>query len=182
MKSSSKIRYVAFLRGINVGGHHKVSMDDLRSLLEGLGFENVVTLLNSGNVIFDTTTDFAELEDLISERLHDKFGFPVPTAIRTADSISKLFDQNPFQDITITKDIRLYISFLRKGAKPEMELPWTSDDHSYTIMQEMENAVLSVLDLSVSGTPDAMEAFEKFYGRNNTTRNWKTVERIVNKL
>ena len=48
-------RYVAFLRGINVGGHHKIPMADLRRALEELGFRKVVTLLNSGNVIFDSS-------------------------------------------------------------------------------------------------------------------------------
>ena len=48
-------KYVALLRGINVGGHHKVPMAELRKELENLGFTNIVTILNSGNVIFETS-------------------------------------------------------------------------------------------------------------------------------
>jgi len=74
---SSKIvieRYVAFLRGINVGGHHKVPMADLRKELEELDFENVMTPLNSGNIIFDTITNNLEgLEKMISEHLEKTF-------------------------------------------------------------------------------------------------------------
>jgi len=55
-----KEKYVAFLRGINVGGHHKVPMADLRKELEKLGFENVMTLLNSGNIIFEVISDYEE--------------------------------------------------------------------------------------------------------------------------
>ena len=47
-------QYVAFLRGINVGGHHKIPMAELRNVMEEMGFSEVVTLLNSGNVIFDS--------------------------------------------------------------------------------------------------------------------------------
>ena len=75
--------YVAFLRGINVGGHHKVPMADLRKELEKLDFENVETLLNSGNIIFEAIDDNEEnLEKKISLHLEKSFGFPVPSIVR----------------------------------------------------------------------------------------------------
>ena len=61
-------RYVAFLRGINVGGHHKVPMAELRLIMEELGFEKVITLLNSGNIIFDATTKYPEDLEKKSQR------------------------------------------------------------------------------------------------------------------
>jgi uncharacterized protein (DUF1697 family) len=178
-------RYIAFLRGINVGGHHKIPMVDLRKELEELDFENVVTLLNSGNVIFDTATDSQEsLEKMISEKLEKIFDFQVPTIVRKSKTIYQLFNKAPapFQDVTITKDIRLYISFLKKNTQSDLELPWSSPDNSYKIIEKRDKAILSVLDLSISNTPSAMEALEKFFGTDITTRNWKTIERIVRKL
>jgi len=78
-----KEKYVAFLRGINVGGHHKVPMADLRKELEKLGFENVETLLNSANIIFEAISDYEEnLEKKISAHLEKSFGFPIPTIVR----------------------------------------------------------------------------------------------------
>ena len=84
MKSKKvKEKYVAFLRGINVGGHHKVPMADLRKELEKLGFENVETLLNSGNIIFEAiSNNEGNLEKKISAHLEKSFGFPIPTVIR----------------------------------------------------------------------------------------------------
>ncbi len=176
-------RYVAFLRGINVGGHHKIPMADLRKELEELGFTNVVTLLNSGNVIFDSITNNKEgLEKTISGKLQITFGFPVPTIIRKAKTIYKMFNDSPFQNIKMTKDIRLYVSFLKKKTKSNLELPWGSPDNSYKIIGRRDKAIFSILDLSVSKTPKAMEAFEKFFGTDITTRNWKTIERIIKKL
>lgn len=58
--NSKKEKYVAFLRGINVGGHHKVPMAELRKELEKMNFENVITLLNSGNILFDGNADDLE--------------------------------------------------------------------------------------------------------------------------
>jgi uncharacterized protein (DUF1697 family) len=183
MNSKKSKRYVALLRGINVGGHHKVPMADLREELKKMNFENIVTLLNSGNIIFDTTDgNLEELEKRISNNLEKRFGFSIPTIIRDAGLIEELFNRTPFQNINVTKDIRLYVSFLKKKAKLDLQLPWTSVDKSYTIIETVDKTILSVLDLSVSNTPKAMGELEKFYGTDITTRNWKTIERIVKKL
>lgn len=183
MKSNESKTYIAFLRGINVGGHHKVPMADLREILTNLELTNVVTLLNSGNIIFSSTiNDIVQLEKLIATTLEDKFNFPIPTLIRTAETINQLYQSKPFQKVKITKDIRLYVSFLKNDSIPNLELPWISEDHSFTILELRDKAIISVLDLSVSKTPKAMNALEQFYGKAITTRNWKTIERIVKKM
>ena len=176
-------RYVAFLRGINVGGHHKVPMAELRLIMEELGFEKVITLLNSGNIIFDATTEYPEnLEKIVSKKLEETFNFRVPTIIRNSKSIMELFNDAPFQHEERNKDIRLYISFLRKRSQTELATPWTSSDNAYKIIEIKETAILSVLDLSVAKTPNTMENIEKMFGKDITTRNWNTIERIVNKI
>jgi uncharacterized protein (DUF1697 family) len=176
-------RYVAFLRGINVSGHHKVPMAELRKEMEKLNFKKVLTLLNSGNVIFDSTSDDLEsLEKIISTRLEKKFGFPIPTILRKAEMIYHLLNKDPFKDVILTKDIRLYVSFLQKDIETDLRLPWTSDDNSYKIIDKSDKTVLSVLDLSIAKTPKVMKAFESFFGKNITTRNWNTIKRIEKKL
>lgn len=175
--------HIAFLRGINVGGHHKVPMADLRKVFEDMGFKNNITLLNSGNVIFDTISQSCEqLEELISSNLEKIFGFPIPTIIRKSQTIYQLFDDAPFKDVEITKDIRLYISFLKKNNQSDIELPWISSDKSYKIIENRNKIILSILDVSISKTPKAMIALEKSFGKDITTRNWKTIDRIVKKL
>jgi len=176
-------RYVALLRGINVGGHHKVPMSNLCKALEAMGFENIVTLLNSGNVIFDATkVSSVQLEKLISEELENIFGFPIPVIIRKSSLILELFKSSPFKNTDVHKDIRLYISFLKINVKSDLILPWKSADKSFEIIGKTDKTIFSVLNLSVSKTTKAMEVFEKVYGTNITTRNWKTIERIVGKL
>ncbi len=177
-------RYVAFLRGINVSGHHKVPMAELRQLMEDLGFLNVVTLLNSGNIVFDSNTEkeCESLEKTLSHQLEQAFTFPVPTIIRSAESISHLLRSDPFKRITVTKDIRLYVSFLRGKSKVDLKLPWSSDDNAYQILANIENTIISVLDVSITKTPKAMEALDKSFGKDITTRNWNTIKRIEQKL
>jgi uncharacterized protein (DUF1697 family) len=175
----TKEKYVAFLRGINVGGHHKVPMAELRAELEKLNFKNIVTLLNSGNIIFESND--INLENKISEQLEKSFGFPIPTIVRKSEMISELLNNNPFKNVKITKDIRLYVSFLQKNNATKLKLPWKSSDNSYIIIEKREQSIFSVLNLSVSKTPKAMEALEKYYGKDITTRNWNTIERVGKK-
>src|SRR3954469_1096146 len=76
-------RYIAFLRGINVGGH-RVKMDRLRDLFTALGFSNVATFIASGNVIFEApATDVTELEERIEAQLERSLGYEVEIFVRT---------------------------------------------------------------------------------------------------
>ena len=171
--------YVALLRGINVGGHKKVPMADLKALMVDLGFDDVKTLLNSGNVIFSGPESKTEnVENQLAEAIEKKFGFPVPVLVRHAEELMIMEQLNPFQNIEITKDIRRYVSFLKSKPENAPNLPWQSDDGAFKILEGTEDTVFSVLDLSLSGTPDAMKTLEQFYGKDITTRNWKTVEKI----
>ncbi len=180
---NEKVKYIALLRGINVGGHHKVPMAELRTEFEQIGFENITTILNSGNIIFEAkvgNTD--DIENTICTHLENHFHFPIPTIVRTTETIHDLFLSQPFEKVTLTKDIRLYISFLKSDTKSDLKLPWTSEDGSYKIISKRDKNILSILDLSVSQTPKAMEALEKHFGKDITTRNWNTIEKIEKKL
>ena len=166
-----------------MGGHHKIPMAELRNEMQKLNFEKVETLLNSGNIIFDAVVDDLErLESRISEHLEKTFGFPVPTMIRTANTICTLTATDPFKQEPFTKDTSLYISFLRKKVTSDLKLPWISDDNSYKILSVSDRIILSVLDLSISKTPKAMQALERSFGTDITTRNWNTIKRIEKKL
>lgn len=176
-------KYVILLRGINVGGHHKVPMKDLKNELGKMSFKNIVTLLNSGNIILDTekTTEI-KLETELSQSLEKIFGFPIPVIVRDAEEIVYITELNPFKNIEVTKDIRLYVSFLKDKPKTELELPWKTEDASYQILDISKKVIFSVLDLSVTKTTKGMDMLEKMFGKDITTRNWNTIEKIVNKF
>ena len=171
----------AFLRGINVGGHHKVPMVELREILTEMGCENVRTLLNTGNVVFETDqTDIQALEAKMESHLANAFNFPIPVMLRTKDAIADLVAQNPFEAIEMHKDIRLYVSFLKDEPTVELELPYSSKDSSYQILSVNNRIICSVLDLSTTKTVKGMEELEKLFGKNITTRNWNTILKVMN--
>lgn len=175
--------YIAFLRGINVGGHHKVPMADLKNELQTLGLKNIITILNSGNIIFDSTNkDIAIIEQNITLHLEKTFGFPIPTIVRTAETIQNILKEAPFNNLEITKDIKLYISFLKTAVEPNLQIPWESEDQAYKILDYKNKNIISVLDLSKSKTTKAMTTLEHSFGKNITTRNWNTLLRIDKKL
>ncbi len=91
-------KYVAFLRGINVGGNHMVEMPRLAKIFESLGFSNVTTYINSGNVLFETDQKngkklVAEIEKAITEAL----GFSSPVILRDAKNIQNLCKRIPVE-------------------------------------------------------------------------------------
>lgn len=172
-------KYVALLRGINVG-KHKVPMADLRNEMEGMGFDAVKTLLNSGNVVFETKkVPESELEEKISMQLEAFFGFPIPVMVRTRQAIRQIISDNPFEGIEVDKNTRLYVSFLKTAIKQApFDIPKASSDSSFRIIACKPAEVVSVLDLSISNTPNAMDMLEKSFGKDITTRNWNTVLKI----
>src|SRR5690606_30360048 len=93
--------------------HHKVPMAELKSMMHNLGFEDVKTLLNSGNVVFtaERSTE-SSLEKTLSTTLQSTFGFPVPTLLRNSETLHSIVAADPFADIPVTKLIRLYVAFL----------------------------------------------------------------------
>jgi uncharacterized protein (DUF1697 family) len=87
---------VALLRGINVGGNAKVSMIKLKETFEKLGLENVLTYINSGNVIFETSRpDLHKIREEIEEAIEADFGFTVPIVVRDVGSIAKVIKKTP---------------------------------------------------------------------------------------
>lgn len=106
-------RYAALLRGINVGGHNTVRMPELRSMVESLGHTDVVTYINSGNVVFTSgagEAGRAELEAGIEDRLEAELGRRITVLVRSRDELAEAVDANPFPDAVPN---RLLLAFLR---------------------------------------------------------------------
>ena len=175
-------RYVALLRGINIGPHKKVPMSELKELFQGLGFTGVTTLLNTGNVIFDSTkTSVRRLPDIESTIL-ERFGFPVSVQVHPRALFDAIVEADPFRRVRVMPDTRLYVSFVGSSQKSGPSLPHSSLDGALRVIAKEGAAVFSVLDLSKAGTPDAMAVLERAFGKDITTRNWNTVQKIVRGL
>lgn len=88
-------RYVALLRGINVGGRNKVAMADLREAFETHGYESVSTYIQSGNVLFSSTTSRKTLEGEIESALEARFGIPLVVVVRSHRELEAIVDKAP---------------------------------------------------------------------------------------
>jgi uncharacterized protein (DUF1697 family) len=177
----SKTRYIALLRGINVGGSKKVEMAVLRTLLASLGFENVKTVLASGNAAWDAEgDDIAGMRSAIEQGIEATFGFSVNVMVRPRKQVERLVASDPFGDVEVTKDTRLYVTFLPAPTKAQLEIPYHAPAQDFTILSVTDTAVCSVLTLSpTSRTVDSMSILEQVFGKDITTRNWNTVVKLA---
>jgi len=112
-------KFIALLRGINVNGQKKIKMPDLKLLFEEMGFQDVETYIQSGNVIFSSKEKSSEkLELKISSAIKRKFGFEVQVMVLTPEEIEYVLKNNPF--IKKKKDSeKLYVTFLAKSPSDE---------------------------------------------------------------
>jgi uncharacterized protein (DUF1697 family) len=173
-------RYVAFLRGINVGGRRSVKMDDLSAACTVLGFTEVKTLIASGNVLF-TAAEQSEtaVTKTIEDGLEQAFGFRIHTMIRTLAAVLALIGSDPFAGIEVRKETRLYVTLLPTPSNSTLTVPYVSMGGDYRILSRTDREVFSVLTLNPDRkTVDAMSILEKEYGKNVTTRNWNTILKL----
>ena len=112
------MKYISILRGINVGGQKKIKMGDLKSLYELLGFQNVMTYIQSGNVIFDATVkNKFDLKTKIEKAIEAQYDFHVPVEIRTNLEIGDIIKNCPFGSEDLTENgTKVFVTFL--SSKP----------------------------------------------------------------
>jgi uncharacterized protein (DUF1697 family) len=152
-------KYVAFLRGVSPQNPN-MRNEKLRELFESLGFQKVQTVLASGNVLFESSANDAnELETEIETALFETLGSKSAVIIRSWEQLSRLTGSDPFNGQEDTPTSRLNVTFIKGGGE-----------------------VYSVIDLSSTTTPDVMRHLEKEHGKDITTRTWKTITRILEKL
>lgn len=171
--------YIAMLRGINVGGHHRIKMDLLRRSFEALGFEQVTTYIQSGNVVFKAGKISATvLCKRISERILSDFGFAVPIISRTVDELSRVIESNPFVNQPGIDPERLHVTFLSNAPAPaaakKIEALTIAPDQSLCLGKE----IYLYLPNGVSESSLMKVLLGRGLSVVTTTRNWKTVNAL----
>lgn len=171
--------YVAMLRGINVGGQKIIRMEHLRESCAALGFRNVETYIQSGNILFLTTDQSpSALSQRISEAIRRDFGFSVPAVVKTARELESVIKSNPFLKEKGIDASKLHVTFLadvpsRSALKHLEGLP-AGPDRFHGGRQEI---YLYCPD-GYGNTKLSNTAFEKALSVGATTRNWKTVHAL----
>lgn len=172
-------RYVALLRGINVGGNKLVPMATLRALLEGLGYADVATLLNSGNAVFTSgAKDGGKIAAAIEKVIAKEFGFEVSVVVRSRDELAKVIAANPLK--SGEKDPSKFLVFLLSGS-PEKKAIAAIDAKAHApdefrlakheIYARFPNGIQKSKLAGVLGSPKL--------GVASTARNWNTVLKLL---
>lgn len=170
--------YVAFLRGINVGGHNRMKMDALRALCEGLGHADVRTYIQSGTVAFEATEgDDRALADDLAAAIDDEFGYDVTVMVRTREELADVVAGQPF-DVPGGDGIRHYVAFLDEEPSEEgiAALQDAAMDGETFVVVGRE--VYSELDKDAMRPGRYTDAGAKL-GTPATRRNWDVVTSVL---
>lgn len=168
-------KFVAFLRGINVGGNKKVEMSKLKKVFESLGFVNVSTYINSGNVIFQSSRkDFSQIEIALEK----SFGFEIKVIIRDVENIQKICEalSHEFQN---DKEQKTDILFLWDEFDKKSTINLIEANPKVDNLQYISGAII----WSVQRSDYAKSGMKDFVGtkvyKNMTARNVNTVRKLA---
>lgn len=168
-------RYIALLRGINVGGHKKILMSDLRSLFESLGFEEVTTYIQSGNVVFSSEKD-TDLPSKISNAIESKYGFNVPILIKKASELDEIVSKCPFSEEKREKSYFILLKENPSKESIEMTALLSSTNEEFNITK---NCVYIYYALGAGKGKMGNNFFEKKLKVSATARNYRTMAKLL---
>lgn len=173
------MRYAALFRGINVGGHNKIKMDELRKMFESLGFENVKSYIASGNIAFDTKkTKDSSLTRKLEEAVTKKFSLEIDIVIRTTAEIESAIKQNPFEK-EHTDDTKLFLVFLKELLPKEKADLLLSNNNEKEKFHVNGRDIFALSKKGFINSILAKKYIDNKLKTPSTARNWRTVNKIA---
>jgi len=165
--------YISLLRGINVSGQKKVNMIQLQNLYQSLGFQNIKTYIQSGNVIFQSSPPPSS--QLLQQKIKQQFGFEVPVILRSIEDWENIIKHNPFTKEDLTK---VHIVFLsetaQKYSKDELEKAKNPSEEFF-----IHNKEIYLYCPNGYGKTKLSNTFlEHKLNLTATTRNWNTIKNL----
>ncbi len=170
--------FIALLRGINVGGHNKLPMRELKALLESLGLANVQTYIQSGNVVFQIgRTDLPALGEAIGVAIGQSHGFVPKILLLSLADLATAVAQNPFP-ATDEQHKTLHFYFL-ESAPSNPDLTGLASLKTNSEQFELIDTVFYLHAPEGIGRSKLAAKVEKALGVPATARNWRTVSKLV---
>jgi uncharacterized protein (DUF1697 family) len=170
-------RHVALLRGINVGKAKRVSMADLRALVEDLGYADVKTLLNSGNVVFSARTSRGDHAERIERALTDRLKLSARVTVLSAGELTAAVSKNPLENVALDPS-RMLVAVLREPADRArlgdlLKQDWKPDRLALGPRVAYLWCARGLIESKL------MEAVGRALGDGVTTRNWTTMTKLL---
>ena len=171
-------RYVALLRSVNIGGYGRMAMSDLRETFGSLGYDDVVTYIQSGNVLFSATSRSEDsIIEAIEQRIAHDFGDSPAVLLRTAAELRRVGSKSPYAKAG-ADPARHHVTFLdaapSKATVDALELPPSGKDELVVEGREVYvHTPKGYAETKYTGT-----FLERRLGVVSTTRNWNTVTKL----
>ena len=170
--------FVAMARGVNVGGRTRVAMADLRALFTGLGYEDVATYIQSGNVVFRTASTATALGPAIERALEERFGHPIKVVLRTHAELCSVLDHNPLGGGG-RDPARLHVTFLADRPAKSLVTALDPDAFGPDEFRVVGREVYVHCPDGYGRTKITNTFFERALAVVATTRNLKTVGELA---
>ena len=173
-------KYLALLRGINVSGHNMIKMDALKKMLENMGFQNVETYIQSGNVFFDSEEENAAgVGFKIKQEISKVFGYDVPVIMVSKTDLELCFKNNPFLKEKECDIKKLYVAFisiaLRSDSINDLKMSQVKPDEAHID----DSRIYIKYAVGAGKTRFDQKYIEKKLNVISTIRNWNTVTQLL---
>lgn len=171
--------HLALLRGINVSGHNMMKMEALKTMLENIGFTNIRTYLQSGNVFVDSEEDASKVGFMIKQEIFKVFGHEVPVIVITKEDLELCFKNSPFLKEKDLDTKKLYVAFVSTVLKSE-----NINDLKISQFKPDEasidgNRIFIKYAVGAGKTRFDQKYIEKKLNLTATIRNWNTVTNLL---
>ena len=167
--------YIAFLRGINVGGHKKILMADLKLLLESIGLQDVQTYIQSGNVVFKSKEE-TNLASKIAKAIETKYGFIVPVLVKKASELSEILSKCPFFNEKREKSYFILLEESPTQENIELIATFSNLNEEFYIAQ---NCVYIYYAVGAGKAKMGVNFFERKLKVIATARNYRTMVKLI---
>ena len=176
-------QYIALLRGINVSGQKKIKMADLKMLFENLGYQDITTYIQSGNVIFRTdSSSITELKKNIENAIHNQYNFEVAVLVTNGQSLSNILEANPFKGDILTGKVdqkKMYFTLLHEKPDDHKVQEMMSQDYSPEQFVIRNKTIYFFAVDGYGRTKLNNNFFENKLKVTATTRNYNTINTLL---
>jgi uncharacterized protein (DUF1697 family) len=173
-------RYVALLRGINVGGSNIITMASLKACFEDLGLADVATYIQSGNVIFSTpVADHTRLEHTIEDALSQRFRYKSKVVLVSSDKLKRIVEEAPKGFGSNSRSYRYDVVFLKKPLTPQAALNAVEIKEGVDRVSAGSHALYFSRLISRATQSRLSRIVQKPEYQNMTIRNWNTTTRLL---
>jgi uncharacterized protein (DUF1697 family) len=170
--------HLALLRGINVGGRHKLPMKELAAIFEAAGCRDVRTLIQSGNVVFAADAKLVKrIAGLVEAEIQARFGFPAPVVVRSAAEVGAAMEASPFLARGLSEDV-VHLMFLKDAPDPARAAALGASPFPPDEFALLGREIHLHLPSGVADTKLTNAWFDARLGTTCTLRNWRTMTKL----